>query len=73
MPKFTVRRIVDAYAMYEAEVEAETAEEASAKACGSEEDYIWSDLPELQTFDARSFVTLDDKGDAMEGTWIGDL
>lgn len=73
MSKFIVRRIVDAYAVYEAEVEARSPSEAANLAYLTEEDYIWSDLPDIQTFDARYFVTLDDNGDPIEITKVGDL
>lgn len=72
MSKFTVRRICDAYVYYETEVEAATEEEAAKKAQANEEQYQWQEAGDT-VFDARSFVTLDDRGFEIESTQVGDL
>lgn len=70
MPRFTVKRICDAYVYYEAEVEAATAEEASRKARENEEQHNWQEAGDT-VFEARSFVTLDDRGPEIESTQVG--
>jgi hypothetical protein len=60
MPKFTVRRYVDASVVYEAEIEAEDAHAASQAAFVDEDEIAWEERHTI-TYDARSFVTLDPK------------
>lgn len=72
MPKFTVLRRVDAFVDYVAEVEADTADEAAAKAGENEECYTWQ-REDVHQFDARLFVTLDANGNEIEGTQCGDF
>lgn len=62
MPKFTIRRYVDAYAVYEAEVEADDADAATILAANSEEKFNWSE-PYHITYDSRTFVAIDVLGD----------
>lgn len=72
MARFTVRRVVDAYAVYEAEVEAETPKAAAEAARNDEEQYQWAEAF-TQTFDARNFVTMSEDGGEIEETKVGDL
>lgn len=72
MAKFTVRRIVDAYVNYEAEVEAASANEATELARRNEENYVWEETS-TATFDARSYVALNEDGSEIAGTQVGDL
>lgn len=72
MPRFKVLRRVDAYVDYVAEVSALSANEASAKASESEESFDWVEQ-DVQQFDARLFVTLDDDGNEVAGTECGDF
>ena len=71
MPIFKVQRIVDAAMIYEADVEAETAEQASEKAQAAEQDYQWGE-GDLVEYDARRFTTLDERGMELEHTSRGD-
>ncbi len=72
MPKFYVLCQVDAYVRYEAEVEADDAEQAAQLACDRPEDYKWVG-GDAQEFDARKYVTLTAEGDEIEETYCGDL
>ena len=56
MPKFTVERLVDAYAIYTVEIDAETAEEAYEKA-REDENLTWEDggVREFYTIDYEVF------------------
>jgi hypothetical protein len=69
---FTVRRRVDAYAIYEADIIASTAQEAAKLAREQEDGIEWGE-PDLATFDARSFVALDEARNELEHTETGDL
>ena len=71
MPTFQVLRRVDAFVDYVAEVEADTPAEAAELAQDNEDDYDWRERGECQ-FDARLFVTLDDKGSEIAATQVGD-
>jgi hypothetical protein len=72
VPKFKVLRRVDAYVDYVAEVEADDAREASLLARSDENSYRWKGVGTHQ-FDARLFVSLDDKGNEIEGAQEGDF
>jgi hypothetical protein len=72
VPTFTVLRTVDAYVRYTAEVEADDADQAAQMAENHEADYTWEQTG-IDEFDARSFVTLDDDGQEIEGTGTGDF
>jgi hypothetical protein len=72
MPKYTVRRLVDAYVVYEAEVEAPDAEHASIYAREDETEYEWEECC-TNEFDARNFVTLNEDGGEIEETQVGDM
>lgn len=71
MPIFTVLCRIDAYADYEAEVEADTAEEAAQLAEDSHGDYKWESAG-VAEFDDRIYVTLDEDGNEIEDTLTGD-
>ena len=72
MAHFTVRRTVDAFAVYTTEIEANTPEEAAKLAHDNEDNYNWG-TPDIPTFDARDFTTLDNEGAGIEETTIGNL
>jgi hypothetical protein len=69
---FEVLCRIDSFADYVAEVEAEDAEEAAALAHDNHHDYKWEHRF-TQEFDARLYVTLDDAGNEIEETQIGDF
>lgn len=70
MMKFVVRCRVDAYVDYRAEVVADDAEEASQLAKDCPYDYTWEKEGPVE-FDARGYITLDDKGNEIDGTQAG--
>jgi len=72
MPLFIVRRRVDAYVCYVAEVRARTARKAAELASGDEGAYAWQEEA-TDEFDARLFITLDDEGSELEQTEIRQL
>ena len=72
MPTFTVLCRIDAYADYEAEVEADDAEEAAQLAEDDHSGYTWHPAG-VAEFDDRIYVTLDANGDEIEDTLIGDV
>ena len=72
MAKFTVRRVVDAYVIEDAEVEADNAQAAVERAREHESELDWHER-DVATFDARDFVALDEEGDLIEATRVGDL
>jgi hypothetical protein len=72
MPKFKVRRRVDAFVDYVAVVEAEDPKEAAEVARADEGRYRWKEEGTCQ-FDARMFVTLDLRGYEIDGTDTGDF
>jgi hypothetical protein len=71
MAVFTVRKRVDAYAVYVAEVEATSAEEAAKIARQTEDSQKWREETFVE-FDARSFVALNADGEEIEETSQGD-
>lgn len=71
MPKFTVRRLVDAWLTYTAEIEADDASEAAELARENDSTLDWSE-EDVLTFDDRRFITLDAAGDEIASTEIGD-
>jgi len=72
MPKFQVLRRRDAFVDYVAEVEADTAEEASDLANHAPWDFEWEERGVIE-FDASLFVALDGDGNEIEGTETGKL
>jgi hypothetical protein len=72
MPKFKVLRRVDAFVDYVAEIEADSADEAAAKADADERRFKWQ-REGVHHFDARLFVTLDHGGNEIESTQRGDF
>jgi hypothetical protein len=70
MARFTVVRFVDAWALYETEIEADDAHEAAQIAYDLADEFEWKDLG-TQTFDARFYMTLDDKRREIESTRVG--
>jgi len=72
MPKFSVRRRVDAYVDYVARVEANTPAEAAELANDDEAAFEWECEGPCE-FDARLFITLDAEGYEIDGTQVGDL
>ena len=69
---FDVLCRIDAFADYVAEVEAEDAEEAATLASDNHGDYKWEHRF-TQEFDARLYVTLDEHGNEIEETQVGDF
>jgi hypothetical protein len=69
---FEVLCRIDAFADYAAEVEAADADEAVAMARGNHEDYKWEHRF-TQEFDARLYVALDEAGNEIEETELGDF
>jgi hypothetical protein len=72
LPTFTVLCRIDAYADYLAEVEAEDAAEAAELALDEHDNYKW-EYRDTAEFDDRFYVTLDDQGDEIDATHVGDL
>jgi hypothetical protein len=72
MPVFKVRRMVDAWVTYVAEVSAVDAEDAAEVAREAEGDLAWEEEGPVE-FDARQFVTLNSEGDEIDGTQRGDF
>ena len=72
MPIFTVLCRIDAYADYVAEVDADDAAQAAELARESHGDYKWK-YDQTAEFDDRLYVTLNDDGDEIEGTQVGDI
>lgn len=71
MPKFTVRRLVDAWVTYTAEIEADDASEAAELARENDGTLDWTE-EDVLTFDDRRFITLDAAGNEITSTEIGD-
>ena len=69
MPIFQVRKRIDAYADYVADVRARTAKQAARLADENEELYDWEPAGTCE-FDARIFITLDADGFEIEDTEI---
>jgi hypothetical protein len=72
MPTFNVLCRIDAYADYVAKVEADSAAEAAELARENHGDYKW-EYDQTAEFDDRLYVTLDDDGNEIEGTQVGDF
>ena len=72
MPLFQVRRRVDAYVDYVANVRAATPQDAASIACDDEGRFRWEEEGPCE-FDARLFITLDENGDEIEDTQCGDF
>jgi len=72
MPTFTVLCRIDAYADYVAEVEAASPEAAAELARERHGDYKW-EHEQTAEFDARLYVTLDENGEGIEATRVGDF
>lgn len=72
MPKFKVMRAVDAFALYEAVVEAADEIDAARIARENDSHIPWTDAG-LTTFDARGFVTLAEDGKPIGITRVGDF
>ena len=62
MPKFNVERLVDAYAVYSAEVEAKTPDEAMNIA-RTDETVDWGE-PSIREFDNRDYEVFDENGES---------
>ena len=69
---FIVQRRIDAYAVSNTVVMATSEKEAAQEARDNEYDCRWSD-PNTITFDARNFVTLDEHGEEIAETEVGDF
>lgn len=72
LAKFQVLCRIDAFADYVAEVEAEDAEAAAQVARDCHEYYDW-EFRQTAEFDARLYVTLDENGDEIDSTQVGDF
>lgn len=70
MPVFSVLSRVDAYVVYVADVEADTAEEAVDLAYDGDPTVSWV-KDQVIEFDARHVVALDDDGEEIESTARG--
>jgi hypothetical protein len=66
MPRFTIISLVDAYVEYEAEVEADTAEEAVDLAYDGHPSVDWRQSGVLE-FDARRVYAADEDGEPIDG------
>lgn len=69
MPLFTVRRRVDAYVDYVAQVEAKSAHSAAELASEDEGTFEWQE-DGTSEFDAHIFIALDGDGNELEDTEI---
>jgi len=69
---YTVLCRIDAYADYTAIVEADSAEEAAELASDNHGGYHWV-FSGTHEFDDRRYVTLDQSGDEIESTLVGDF
>ena len=72
MQTFTILRRVDAFVNYEAQVIADNANLAATLAREQDDALDWQ-VVSTSTFDARSFVALDDDGEEIEATEQGDF
>jgi len=72
MPIFRVRRRVDAYVDYVAEVEADSPQAAAALASDDESQFLWEEEGPCE-FDARLFVALDQEGFEIEDSEVRDF
>jgi hypothetical protein len=71
MPKYTVKRLVDAAVIYTAEVEAESEAQAVELAWDREQDYQWSAEGSVVEYDARRFEVRAESGEVLAdcGDW----
>ena len=74
--RYTIRRTIDAVVVYEAEVEADSPAEA-AKYAEEHEDEVFARQfqqthGEVIEYAARNFIALDEEGDEIEESKIGD-
>ena len=72
MPTFKVLRRVDAWVNSVATIHATSAQEAAELAEWDEGSYKWQELG-VSAFDARGFVALDENGDEIEDSRVGDF
>ena len=72
MQTFTIIRRVDAFVNYEVQVIADNASHAATLAREQADALDWQ-VVSTSTFDARSFVALDDNGEEIEATEQGDF
>ena len=72
MQTFTILRRVDAFVNYETQVNADNASHAATLAREKDDALEWQ-MVSTSTFDARSFVALDDNGEEIEATEQGDF
>ena len=72
MPVFIVRRRVDAYVSYVAEVRARSPRNAAELASEDEAAYAWQEEA-TDEFDARVFIALDEQGFELEATEVSHL
>jgi hypothetical protein len=70
MPVFRVLKRVDAYVVYEADIQAEDAKEAAEFAYDDDPEIAWREMDTVQ-FDASHVVTLDDEGNEIDETKWG--
>lgn len=69
MPVFTVRRRIDAYVDYVAQVDARDAREAARVAAEDEKVLDWQEEGPCE-FEDRCFIALDAQGDELEHTEV---
>ena len=69
MPVFQVRRRIDAYVDYVADVEAASPVEAAEAAKDAEGDLFWREEGTCE-FDDRVFIALDEEGSEIDGTQV---
>jgi hypothetical protein len=72
MPKFRVLSRADAFVDYVAEIEAESPEKAVELPYAGEAEIAWKEVGTVE-FDARHMVALDDNGEEIETTALGDF
>jgi hypothetical protein len=72
MATFTGRRRVDAFVVYEAEIEGDSPADAAERARQADEKIEWEKCYTSQ-YDAREFVTLAEDGGEIDETRTGDL
>lgn len=69
MPRYTVRRRVDAYVDYLAEIEAESPAAAAELAAQDEREFTWTS-EDVCEFDDRIFITLSADGEELGETEV---
>jgi hypothetical protein len=72
MPTFTVLCRIDAFADYVAEIDAPDAAKAAEIARSAHSFYEW-EPKQTAEFDARLYVALDEDGNEIEETQVGDF